>query len=408
MRIYPLDNPVRHDHWGGTEAIPALLGIPNAKRKNFSELRLGAHRNSPSHIVANDLHISLDAHVSSDPHGVLGYLPVGVPTGALPYMLKFISVERPLSLQAHPDRAKAVTGHTRETRAGIPPDAPERHYPDRNRKPEMVVALDRLELLLGFKPIDRIVADLEAVLPEGRLGFLGRLSRSRDRAELAVAFYALMNLNGSDKQDLLSGAHARLESAMERSADPGSRASFGWIRSLCAFFPDDIAALAPLFLNYVDLRKNECVYLPPGEIHTYLRGFALEASGNSDNEVRGGLTKKPKDFPELMAILNFNHDARGSVTPEDLGNGSFAYPLAAREFAVERLECAHGARFSRQRERGPEILAGVEGSCALASGGVGLDLSKGKSVFVDAAADDYEISGDGVVFRVAPGFGATS
>ncbi|MCX7024529.1 MAG: hypothetical protein NT080_07905 [Spirochaetes bacterium] len=46
--------------------------------------------------------------------------------------------------------------------------------------------MDRLELPCGFSPIERIIDNMKAVLPEGCLSHLARLERLRDRAELAA------------------------------------------------------------------------------------------------------------------------------------------------------------------------------------------------------------------------------
>src|SRR5699024_5212729 len=59
----------------------------------------------------------------------------------LPYLVKLLAAEQPLSIQAHPPFDHARVGFEAENAAGIPVDHPERTYKDANHKPEMLVAL---------------------------------------------------------------------------------------------------------------------------------------------------------------------------------------------------------------------------------------------------------------------------
>ena len=70
-------------------------------------------------------------------------------------------------------------------------------------------------------------------------------------------------------------------------------------------YPGDVSAVAPLYLNVVTLAPGDALFLPAGELHAYLEGTALEIMANSDNVLRGGLTPKHVDVPELLATLVF-------------------------------------------------------------------------------------------------------
>ena len=61
--------------------------------------------------------------------------------------------------------------------------------------------------------------------------------------------------------------------------------------------------LASLLLNRVTLLPGQGLYLSAGNLHAYLSGFAVELMANSDNVLRGGLTPKHVDVPELMRVL---------------------------------------------------------------------------------------------------------
>ena len=79
----------------------------------------------------------------------------------LPYLLKVIAPERPLSLQVHPGREHAAESFAAENAAGLPLDSPQRRYRDANHKPEMLVALTRFEALCGFRTPRRAATLLE-------------------------------------------------------------------------------------------------------------------------------------------------------------------------------------------------------------------------------------------------------
>lgn len=63
--------------------------------------------------------------------------------GDLPFLLKVLSVDQALSIQAHPDKKRAAELHE------LAPDK----YPDSNHKPEMVIVMNEFVGLCGFKPI---------------------------------------------------------------------------------------------------------------------------------------------------------------------------------------------------------------------------------------------------------------
>jgi mannose-6-phosphate isomerase len=55
----------------------------------------------------------------------------------------------------------------------------------------------------------------------------------------------------------------------------------------------------------VHLKKGEAVFQDAGILHAYLEGQNVEIMANSDNVLRGGLTPKHIDVPELMKHVIF-------------------------------------------------------------------------------------------------------
>ena len=68
-------------------------------------------------------------------------------------------------------------------------------------------------------------------------------------------------------------------------------------------------------MNRITLQSGDALFMPPGNLHAYLRGGGVEIMANSDNVMRGGLTPKYVDVDELLAILDFTPGVRGLITP---------------------------------------------------------------------------------------------
>lgn len=69
----------------------------------------------------------------------------------LPYLLKVLAIDAPLSLQAHPDPRQAREGFADEEARRVPVGAPERRYRDPAAKLELLCALTEVEALCGFR-----------------------------------------------------------------------------------------------------------------------------------------------------------------------------------------------------------------------------------------------------------------
>ena len=129
-----LTNPSQHYAWGSLTAIPDLLGLP-ATSEPVAESWMGAHPSAPSLVTTADGETGLDRWIAADAEVLLGSDVVARFGEALPYLLKIIAAESPLSLQVHPDIEQARLGYAAEEAAGIPIDAPHRNYRDMNHKP---------------------------------------------------------------------------------------------------------------------------------------------------------------------------------------------------------------------------------------------------------------------------------
>ncbi|HRY53551.1 MAG TPA: mannose-6-phosphate isomerase, class I [Spirochaetia bacterium] len=393
MRIYKLDNPVQRYAWGSRDGIASALGVPNPGGGPFAELWMGAHPSAPSQVEAEGRKLGLDELIAADPEACLGSVCVERFGRELPFLFKALSAGSPLSIQAHPGKRKAELGFERENLSGIPVDAPERNYRDPNHKPEASVALTRLELLCGFRPIAEIIENVRA-LGSGRYSHaFDRLERNPGRAELSVLFYGIVSAEEGIRHETLEHARRDVEELLASGGvPPGREGAFRWVLRLMELFPGDIGALAPLVLNLVEVETGQSVAIAPGELHAYLSGTCLELMANSDNVIRGALTGKHVDLPELVSVLSFNPERVRPVGPEPASGGEECYPLFVPDFQISRITLRPGEPWER-RGSGPEILLCAQGEAEIAGGAPGsggLRLARGESAF--AAADSGRLS----------------
>jgi len=403
MRIYRLENPSQRYAWGSASGITEALGIANPGGGPLAEIWMGAHPSAPSTALVEGGRVGLDALVARDPEAYLGETVVDRFGDSLPFLFKALSAGKPLSIQAHPSKRKARIGFERENLAGIPVDAPERNYRDPNHKPEMVVALTRFELICGFRPVGEIIENMRIAATGEFERALERLERDPGRVELSVFFYGLISLDERDRGRILSDAAGRIRAALESGSIPrGREATFRWCLRIGELFPSDVGALLPLILNHVVLEPGQAAFVAPGELHAHLSGTCLEIMANSDNVIRGALTPKFIDLPELVSVLSFNPETLLPVSPSPAAPCEEAYPVFVPDFQISRIAVGPRASY-RRATRGPEIILCGSGSVELSCLKGSLSLSRGQSAFVSADACDYKIAAarEALAFRAS-------
>ncbi len=399
MRLYRLENPVQRYSWGSVEGLKDCLGVPNPGNEPLAEIWMGAHPRAPSLIRAGDRLLRLDDFIQEAPEACLGARVATRFGDSLPFLLKALSAAGPLSIQAHPAKRKAESGYEHENLASIPLDAPERNYRDRNQKAEMVVALTRFEGLFGFRPIAEIIANVRLLMPAGSERLIGRLEKNPGRVELSVLFYSVIASDQATKDGILARTDPIIEGLLKGGGlDEVETAAFRLTRRLREAFPGDIGALAPLVLNHVILEPGESLYVAPGELHAYMLGESLELMANSDNVIRGALTKKHVDVPELVSVLTFDSDkAVPFMAKEMLAHEEF-YPLLSPDFRLSRITL-DGSDKVVKAPTGPELLLCARGRMSLEGDGGRLEVESGGAAFACADCGGYSISGKAVVYR---------
>ena len=427
--MYELENVLRPYAWGSTTAIAGLLGR-EASGGPEAELWIGAHPDSPSvalstgaraaavHAADDGGRLPLDQLIAEDPEHHLGADSVAEFGPRLPFLLKVLAAERPLSLQVHPTLEQARAGFAREEAAGVDRAATERNYKDDNHKPEMIFALTPFEALCGFRPAAESRAvflhlvqclevaglDVPALLPR----LLEDLARSDEPAALRAAFERLI-AGGED----VAAATAAVVAALVSGAPMASHgAELTTVVNLNQDYPGDPGVLISLLLNRISLAPGDAVYLPAGNVHAYLHGLGIEVMASSDNVLRGGLTPKFVDVPELLKTIAFEAVGVPALSAETTMLGQEIYRPPFQEFALQRVELRPGAEPVPLAQAGAAVIIVVSGSVLLDSPKGELRLERGSSAFLPAAEAPVNVhpvagaTGPAVAFAVSTGMKA--
>jgi mannose-6-phosphate isomerase len=379
-----ITNVPRPYAWGSHTAIAEFRGVAPSGDPE-AELWLGTHPGSPTEVIDADaagLPATLAEVVASE---AVAAEVQGAQPARLPFLLKLLAAAGPLSLQAHPTAEQARAGFEREEAAGIPVDAPHRNYRDPYPKPEIIVALsERFDALCGF----RDPADSAAAIRE--LGDDAAVSAFAERVAtqpLAEVFEWLLT-RGEGVDELVGRA-----TALAQQADGPAAAT---VRMLAAVYPGDPGVVVALLLHRVSLTRGEALFLPAGNIHAYLDGFGVELMTASDNVLRGGLTPKHIDVPELLSVLDFTPRSVPLITPSDVGEGVDAFRPADVGFELVRV------RDGASHPVGPRsIVLCTAGVGSVRSAGEKVELAQGEALYVSAGETAVVTSGSGAELVVA-------
>jgi len=286
----------------------------------------------------------------------------------LPFLLKLLAANRPLSIQVHPSIPQAQAGFAAEETAGVPADAPHRSFGDPNHKPELIAAITPFEALVGFRALDSTIALLtdlgvtnhfvDTLATKGFLAAVGYLLAPTSAEEQSNADAAI--------RSIVDGANVYNEPEWSNEADLLTRLSI--------IYPGDPGIGVAALLNRVLLQPGEAIFLDAGTMHAYVGGLGVEIMANCDNVIRGGLTSKHIDVDSLLEIVR--PEAFAPV-PISIENGRYHSP--APEFALTRV--TPGTRFDVV---GPSVVISTNGTTAVTEGSEQLDLRPAEAAWVPA------------------------
>lgn len=355
MKIAALRNPIQRYDWGSHTHIASLQGRTDSTEPE-AELWMGAYPESPSEVMIDGswqpLHTVLERFVAPEITEGFGK--------RLPFLMKYLAIARPLSIQVHPDDEGAAQGFA------------EGSFKDPYGKPELIYALTPVEMLVGFKPAAEVVP---------LLAHLGRQDLVEDLEEMSSGQVFVRSLTDLTLLDEVKNA-------------PHLARELSWLPELLIKHPHDPAATAPLFMNHIYLQPGEAIYVPTGTVHCYLNGFGVEVMATSDNVIRAGMTSKSVDLPHFMEHATLEAAAPHYVQSV-LRDGWQIFPTPSPEFELSRGEVA-----STLTSRGVAILTCSEGEVKISSDSEHLTVGRGDSAIV-ASDCTVTISGDGVIYRCA-------
>lgn len=399
--LRPLECAAQSYGWGKVGSNSLVARLKNAQSSDFNirdgqpyaELWIGTHPNGMSQIVLPPLEgddqprrMPLVEYVQRNPNMHLGVDGVETPSQDydLTFLFKVLSIEKVLSIQAHPDKYLAAQLHTENPSA----------YKDPNHKPEMAVALDdNFEAMSGFRPITDIASNL-LEYPE-MANVIGQASKNEvifavernlggnTRSTLQKLFQSYMTASDECIQTNLNILLTRLEA---KKSESSTTALDNLILKLANQFPGDSGIFAPIIFNYLKLKKGDAFFIGANEPHAYIQGEILECMACSDNVVRAGLTPKMKDVKTLVKMLTYKSTMPEITQGQKIDANCTLYVPPVEDFAIEVIEVRPGGTYLLQDVRSPSVILTLDGSGQIQQNPDidAMTMSFGKAAFMSA------------------------
>ena len=381
-----LEGALRPYPWGSHTLIAQLRGEPSPSPQPQAELWFGAHPAAPATVNGQ----GLDEAIAADPAAALGKRVTEAHGGQLPFLVKLLAAAAPLSIQAHPSLEQAQEGFARENTEGIALNSPNRNYKDPNHKPELIVALTEFRALAGFRPVPDTGAFF-AELGSAELDRYATLLPTDGEGDLRALFTTLISLPHQPRVELIESVQRAAEELVDQHSAPAWMVDAAEVYlELNRAYPGDVGVLAALLLNVLTLAPGEAAFLRAGQLHAYLSGLGVEVMANSDNVLRGGLTTKHVDVPELVKVLDFStlENPRAEAAPS---HGGVEFQLPVDSFAVRVHSLAHGETLVID-EDGPAIVLCTSGEVR---GPDGFVLSQGNAAWAPASEREVQLTAEG-------------
>ncbi len=380
VKIVPV---VKKYEWGDEFFIPSLLGLsPDGEPQ--AELWFATHPNGEALLPDKT---PLSSLLKERGESFLGERVIEGWGRDLPFLLKVLSIAQPLSLQVHPTTSQAQEGWAKEAPLRGVVKEEELNYRDPRQKEEVIFPLTPMTALYGFLPIEKIRENFNllfpSMLPEELFSSTEHFFKTLYTFEeplkgelLEIYKEYIEKIGGYDKGEWLTRE--------------------GVARQALELYPDDIGTLAPYFMNVLNLKEGEAIYLSPGTLHAYVKGAGIELMSNSDNVLRGGLTPKRVDLDELLSLLNFESDA-GVKAPQEVDqSGRLNVITPASDFM---LGLFRKGSYSVEREAVVELLFCGEGEALLTHAGGEARIERGECLVVSASLTSYKLKVKGSLFR---------
>ncbi|MBN2602033.1 MAG: mannose-6-phosphate isomerase, class I [Candidatus Marinimicrobia bacterium] len=388
-----LHNTVQHYKWGSTPPdayIPQLLGIDGEKSTNYAELWIGAHPSAPSKVNIEDNLVSLTNLIYRFPKFILGKRVADQFNNKLPFLFKVLSAAEALSIQTHPSKGQADLLHKTDRH----------HYPDKNHKPEMAIALDSLTALAGFATYFQChktilqYPEISSFLGQDALSDLfphRKLSRKQQSEQLRQIYQTLIHLTQT-KPGLYQRSVNTLAKRLQSKQHRHSLRESLFLDSLEKYGSTDVGLFSLFLLRIITLKASEAIAISPCIPHAYIKGNIIECMANSDNVVRAGLTKKFQDIRTLMTVLDYTPNSVRVISPTRVNN-TYEYPVFTPEFKISRVELIDNSQIFNTANK-IEIFLIINGDGILSwnFNENKEKISKGQSFIVPGILDNYTVT----------------
>ena len=384
-KLYKMQNQIQKYEWGTTDFIAKLLQVEKNHDRPWAELWMSAHDKAPSFLPEIDK--NLNTAIANNSQEFLGKEVASRYNHKLPYLLKVLSAEKPLSIQAHPNLEQAKKGFDRENQKGIKLTDFVRNYRDDNHKPELICALTEFHAMCGFRPPEEIINLFTQLRIISLLDNFTQFMDNPTPENWKIVFTEILNAPVEKKQQLL-------EKSIKNFHLLSDEFIRSWISKLLVIHPNDIGVISPLFLNTFILHPGEAIFLQAGVLHAYLAGAGIEIMANSDNVLRGGLTSKNVDVKELNSILQWKMEMP-DIQTYNLNQEVISYRVPINEFCLKRVNLTGKIKLNGGA---PIMILVIEGETEVSCEGESQKLVQGESLFVTSEARELELSGKALMF----------
>ncbi|MFL9782908.1 mannose-6-phosphate isomerase, class I [Vibrio cyclitrophicus] len=393
--IFLLKNPIKDFPWGSRVAIHDYFDIPNPNFEHQAELWMGAHPCDSSLIQLEGDEVALCDAIVANPEFWMGSKFERYES-SFPFLMKILAAEEPLSVQVHPSKSAAELGFLAENEKNIPLDSANRNYKDANHKPELVYAITPYLAMNGFREFSQIVANFDAIRLPSINELFQPFKQEPNASTLATFFSSLLSLEGGYKKqainELLSSIPIQDEKHLMFQASV-------LVRRFYQLYPEDIGVFSPLFLNIIELKPGEAMFLYAGTPHAYINGMCIEVMANSDNVLRAGLTPKHIDVEELVKNTKFEPIAFENLVlkPENVKRlDCKVYPIPVDDFKFDVLT---PKREMTINSASPEILFCLSDCVTILTETDSRTIHKGDSVVLPGVVGQYKVVGRGSLAR---------
>lgn len=371
--IAQLTGTVKHYDWGGYSFIPSLLKLPNDKKLPFAEYWLGVHPQAECKVILPDGNVRLlrDYFTTDSPTAMGEYVARHFET--MPYLLKALDVKDMLSIQVHPTKADAERDYKEEMLKGIPLDSPLRNYKDDNHKPELMVAMGDFWLLHGFKPEDELIKTLKTVTE------LNPLLPLFEQSGYKGLYKAIMEMPQEKVNAQLQPLLDRIIPLYKEGKLNKSQVDYWAAKGALSFSQPgrlDRGIFSVYLFNLVELKRGEAIFQDAGVPHAYLEGQNVEIMASSDNVLRGGLTNKHIDVPELLKHVKCEATHPEIIREIKKGN-EIVYKTPAPDFELSSFILHNGDDISFTPHTA-EILLLIDGQAEISNRDSKVIIQKGQ------------------------------